>query len=240
MVLTKDLIYECVICNNKFYTRQYYKKTCSNECLTKLRGLLNTKYHLNTSKYKNKDFQCENCNKKFINKTWHQQKYCSKKCQVIVNARKQVGSKWPLDRKLHMSKIMKGKLLNRKHIKYEYNNNYYRSGWEIEVSKFLDNHNIKFEYEKYCFKLTKNIYYWPDFYLPNERIFIEVKGWWDEKSKIKRSLFKQYCREHNFEYIIIDYNNYNEILNNTFDIKNCYNPNAEELRYEEYMCGVDV
>lgn len=62
------------------------------------------------------------------------------------------------------------------------------SSWEVEVAKFLDSYNIQWEKPitgfDYIYEGKTHIYY-PDFYLPDFNIYIEVKGY-----KRKRDLAK--------------------------------------------------
>lgn len=66
-----------------------------------------------------------------------------------------------------------------------YIQNNYKSGWEVEFSKFLINQKIDFLYEPFAFNVFKDNYYIPDFYLPNSGVFIEVKGKWEKQAKNK-------------------------------------------------------
>ena len=62
------------------------------------------------------------------------------------------------------------------------------SSWEVEVAKFLDSHNIRWERPSTGFDYIhedKNHIYYPDFYLPDFNTYIEVKGY-----KRKRDLAK--------------------------------------------------
>jgi hypothetical protein len=65
-----------------------------------------------------------------------------------------------------------------------YNNIKFKYSWEPKVAKWLDDHNIKYEYEsKKCrFKLSTGHTYIIDFFLPDLNKFIEVKGWWNQIS----------------------------------------------------------
>lgn len=70
----------------------------------------------------------------------------------------------------------------------KYNDIWLDSSWEVEVAKALDENNIiwnrpnkGFEYE---WNESKHIYY-PDFYLPDYDIYIEVKGFERERDRIK-------------------------------------------------------
>lgn len=71
-----------------------------------------------------------------------------------------------------------------------YKNIFMRSSWEIAYAKYLDKNNIKWLYESKIFDLGDTTYT-PDFYLPETDEYIEIKGWWRDKSKIKFDLFRQ-------------------------------------------------
>ncbi len=72
----------------------------------------------------------------------------------------------------------------------KYNNIWMRSSYEIAYAKYLDKKRIKWLYEPKRFDLGSNTYL-PDFYLPNENKYIEIKGWWRPEGKIKFKLFKK-------------------------------------------------
>ena len=99
------------------------------------------------------------------------------------------GKKHSAETKLKMSVATTKRICNinsfNKTVKY--NKKYFRSNWEIEVAKWLDNENIIWEYEsEKCIHLLETGYrYIIDFYLPKLDIFIEVKGWWDDYSIYK-------------------------------------------------------
>ncbi len=52
----------------------------------------------------------------------------------------------------------------------------YRSQLEAGWAQWLYEHRFNFQYEQRKFKLDKGIWYLPDFYIPETRTFIEVKG----------------------------------------------------------------
>ena len=81
----------------------------------------------------------------------------------------------------------------------------YRSGFEGQVAQWLKSHNIPFEYENYTFEymepqqngkclscgssdISVARWYLPDFYLPRSKLFIEVKGKFDQDSRRKMKL----------------------------------------------------
>lgn len=72
-----------------------------------------------------------------------------------------------------------------------YNDIYFRSNWEILVVKYFDSNNIKWQYEPKVFIIDEKCTYTPDFYLPEQNKWIEVKGYWREDAIIKFAQFKQ-------------------------------------------------
>lgn len=75
-----------------------------------------------------------------------------------------------------------------KRIKYK--GNCMRSTWEILYAKYLDKNNIKWLYESKRFYF-KDCTYCPDFYLPDQDLYIEIKGYWRENTKKRFDLFKK-------------------------------------------------
>ena len=73
-----------------------------------------------------------------------------------------------------------------------------RSNWEANFVRILNGYKIKFEFEPTVFAFpikrgTKG--YTPDFYLTKSDEWIEIKGYLDDKSKIKLRRFKRYYPE---------------------------------------------
>jgi hypothetical protein len=73
-----------------------------------------------------------------------------------------------------------------------------RSNWEANVARIYNAYEIEFEFEPKVFSYpvkrgTKG--YTPDFYLPKHDEWLEVKGYLDDKSKIKLKRFKRYYPE---------------------------------------------
>lgn len=64
-----------------------------------------------------------------------------------------------------------------------------RSSWELEFAKNLDDNNIKWKYESKRFKLSNGKTYTPDFYICHLNLWVEIKGYWHEKAKIKFNMF---------------------------------------------------
>ena len=67
---------------------------------------------------------------------------------------------------------------------------YFRSTWEVAFAQYLDKNNIKWFYEATTF-YGEDYSYTPDFYLPETKEHIEIKGWWRDKAKKKFELFKK-------------------------------------------------
>lgn len=98
-----------------------------------------------------------------------------------------------------------------KHYKYH---EYILDGlWELDVAKYLDNNNIKWERPlngfKYEWNNSEHLYF-PDFYLPEYNYYIEVKGYQRERDSYKWKSVKNL--------IIIKEKEITEIRNNQYDI----------------------
>ena len=69
---------------------------------------------------------------------------------------------------------------------------YVRSCWEANVARILTHMERKWQYESETFIITaddKIITYTPDFYLPIENKFVEVKGFWHSKAEYDKFKF---------------------------------------------------
>ena len=128
-------------------------------------------------------YHCIDCNKKIsVFSGFYGQgrcKSCSKK-----------GIKRP-----DISKRMKGRNSHRfgktSHGKWGvYKGIWMRSSYEIKFTQFLDLSGIKWLYEPKTFNLGK-MTYTPDFYIPEWKCYIEIKGWWRDDAKEKFKLFKK-------------------------------------------------
>lgn len=79
-----------------------------------------------------------------------------------------------------------------------------RSSWEADFARVLNYLNIDWEYEKEGFSLESkyiDAYYLPDFFL-NGNTIIEIKGFWDEKSRKKVKCFKENYKD--YKLLLID------------------------------------
>ena len=90
---------------------------------------------------------------------------------------------------------------------------FFRSAWEANIARWLNFNGVKWEFEPTTFwfeKIRRGVRsYTPDFYLPEEDRFIEVKGWMDAKSKTKLKRMAKYHPKVNIE--LLDAKRYKEI-----------------------------
>lgn len=97
-----------------------------------------------------------------------------------------------------------GKCLN--HCKYNENITLH-SSWEVKVAKFLDENKITWTRpntgHEYMFEDSQHMYF-PDFYLPDYSLYIEVKGWIQPKDLCKWRDFK-------YKLLVIDKNLINKL-----------------------------
>ena len=79
-------------------------------------------------------------------------------------------------------------------IKSYYKDICFDSSWEVEFAKFLDNKNIKWirpkNSFKYIFENSEHLYF-PDFYLPEYNLYIEIKGIPGDKDYAKWKQFPE-------------------------------------------------
>lgn len=57
----------------------------------------------------------------------------------------------------------------------KHNGYYFRSRLEARWAIFMDALGVKYQYEPEAFDLDDNLYYLPDFYLPELDVYIEIK-----------------------------------------------------------------
>ena len=105
--------------------------------------------------------------------------------------------------------------INGKVKKYKYNNVSLDGSWELLVAQYLDFNNIKWERPhkgfEYIWNNDKHTYY-PDFYLTDYNMYIEVKGFETERDYIKWKSLSNL--------IIIKRKEIGDIKNNQYNIFN--------------------
>lgn len=134
--------------------------------------------------------------------TAHTKKMMSnRKKELIKMGWRPVGNKgkMSIDEKIKVSNGMKSHIINNGidaihnrnpnvgNKKFLYCGVYYRSHNEIVFAKFLDEHNIKFQYEKELFYFENDgekILYAPDFYLSEIDVWVELKLFQNNDKKV--------------------------------------------------------
>jgi len=108
------------------------------------------------------------------------------------------------NRKLKIARSMKGNKngatsFRRRNILYK--GLHFKSGWEIKVAKYLDENNIKWEYETISYSLSETRSYTPDFsiYENGDLKHIEVKGYFRKENRIKFDEFTEMYPKINVE-----------------------------------------
>ena len=105
-------------------------------------------------------------------------------------------------------------------------NCYFRSAWEANVARLLNFLNINwlYEYKRFDFYNEENgiLSYQPDFYLPQYNKWIEVKGWMDDKSIKRLSLFNEYYPYEYKNLFLIDEAEYKKINTKYKNIIPCW------------------
>jgi hypothetical protein len=69
-------------------------------------------------------------------------------------------------------------------------NEYYRSTTEANYARILRYTNVKYVYESSFFRFKDGTSYTPDFYLPETDEYIEIKGFYSDKDRLKYDKFK--------------------------------------------------
>ena len=68
----------------------------------------------------------------------------------------------------------------------------FRSNIELAIARALNSHGVTYEYEtKKLTYVPKPRTYTPDFYLPDQGIYVEVKGYFDKGDRVKMQLIKE-------------------------------------------------
>lgn len=66
-----------------------------------------------------------------------------------------------------------------------------RSSWEENICKILKNHGIDYLYEPRMFRLSDGSGYWPDLYLSDYNLYVEIKGWISNRWQCRLADFRQ-------------------------------------------------
>lgn len=180
----------CLNCGDKFTAgkgRAEEAKFCGYECRDKARE-------------KKEDVQCEWCEKTFRAKKCRGRRFCSLACRGAWQSSLPY-SEWKgklSDNKKNRARGKRNGMYGKaphhpKPIEWTSKDGReikFRSSWELTVAKYLDAMDIAWEFEPKRFKL-KDKTYLPDFYLPEDDVYWEVKGWYNEKAKERTSEFRE-------------------------------------------------
>jgi len=181
---------QCIYCGKlieDYISRD--RKYCSRSCMIK--DFVKKEVYLKGLSYFKKGdnspiWNCLECGKEFKHYKRNGKlncKFCSKKCHTIYQRKHPKKGK----KAYRFGKVSHAKYINYKGI-------WFHSTWESKFAKFLDDKNVKWQYEYKTFDLG-NTTYTPDFYLPEIGIYIEVKGYWREDAKKKFKMFKKKYRD---------------------------------------------
>lgn len=124
-------------------------------------------------------------NGKRLKKQWADEKWHAKMCEIRKTQSKGNQARSP----------------NGSWYRTKYNgvngNFWMRSSWEVAFANWLDHFGIRWEYEPRVFHVGNGQYYLPDFYLPDQNEYVELKGWMTKKSEKKMQKFKEMYPELN-------------------------------------------
>jgi len=89
---------------------------------------------------------------------------------------------------------------------------YFRSRWEANYARYLNFVGEEWEYEPKEFEFEEikrgTRFYTPDFYLPDRGQYVEIKGWFRDKDKIKLKRFKKFYPEKFKQLVLVIKNKY--------------------------------
>lgn len=195
----KIKVFTCEKCNNTFESRGKSVRFCSNSCRASVINKGRKPHNYDETKIRH----CKICGKKLH----HQAKtgYCAK--HYYTDEYKELQTGRCKNNGGYRNGSGRGK-------SGWYEGYWCDSSWELAWIIYNLDHNIKFERNAKGFDYVYNgerFKYYPDFILEN-KFFVEIKGWEDEKTKSKMNQFKEkliVLREKDlkeiFEYVICKY-----------------------------------
>lgn len=168
----------CEVCGNEASFHEHnnaYLKTCGSACMKKLIGN-KTKERLQIPYYKKLQKEIASLGGKTA---WSDEAFRERKTKQL----RQAAFKRFTDPNDNFGKMLHP---------VNYQGVVFRSKPEVICAKFLNEKNIKWEYEKYCFSYVRCCgslgKYIPDFYLPFYNLFLEIKGTIYEDENTERKL----------------------------------------------------
>lgn len=115
------------------------------------------------------------CNKLFFGEQWAHRKFCSNQCAMNIIGREPTSPK-----------AARGKSGIRKDIS---NTAYFYSRWEANLARIFNYLGIKWIHQPKSFDLSSQTYT-PDFYLPDYHLYIEVKNFLGDYSRLRDEKFR--------------------------------------------------
>jgi|GEM_PF-368876 len=209
-------IFETILSSQKIY--------CSQSCSTKVNNLKRdppseeTKLKVSKSlRGKRNPFKgiikvpriktiCANpyCRKVFLRERWTNRKFCSNKCAIKV-----IGGR-PTSPRAARGKAGAREDVNR--------NIYFYSRWEANVARLFNYLDVKWFYQPKTFYLGSQNYT-PDFYLPEQNTYIEVKNFLWKYSEVRDKKFRKIYPDENLilllkeDYLKLE-KRYSKLINN--------------------------
>lgn len=124
------------------------------------------------------------------------------------------GFEWPNQNQEIYHKIQKGRFKTKK-----YKNLFYKSTYELDFIKYCENKNITIENSpsiKYEIDNINRVYF-PDFYLPQYNLIVEIKSIYTFNVEKELNLIKEkFCKKNNYRFIFIidkQYENFELLIN---------------------------
>lgn len=206
----KNTVFSCEWCKKEFFdsVRDLSGKNrfCSQKCVNEWKK----------EAYKEKRveyvfIECDYCGKKMerVPSKVNKKNYCNKSCKG----------------KYFWEKISKKMVWKPCHGVIKGQKMFFRSRWELVFAiDFLEKSNLKWEYEPKSFTLSDGSKYTPDFYIEDDGVWVEVKGY-DKSGSSKRffAFREQYPEE-------------NTIFANEYVLKSVYGLNLD-YNYLKSICS---
>jgi hypothetical protein len=135
------------------------------------------------------EYKCGNprCGKSFLREAWKKPKFCSNACSIET-----------IGRKVTSHKASRGKAGVRIDIS---KNIYFYSRWEANIARLYNYKKVPWVYAPDTFDIGEQNYT-PDFYLPEEDKYVEVKNFWGKYSKDRHEKFKKSYPDTKLEVIL--------------------------------------
>lgn len=188
----------CEVCGTEYsvFPSQDIIKTCSAECSNVLRSLNNQKTNLGKTKHDTPHLMKMSKERTGVPRTDEHKNKISKATKKAMESidMSEINKNRNMDFMNTIEwrqKIVLSRMQSVKDGKFRYKNINFRSNWEVIVAKNMDKHGIKWKYEPRVFKLDDGIFYLPDFYLPDQDKWLEVKGYMYDHSREKIQKFME-------------------------------------------------